>query len=44
MNAVIYFIYLISGILRYFRRLLCKKCVVKYYVINHAVMKLLING
>jgi len=32
-----------SGIYTNFRRLLCKKCDVGYYVINHGVMKLLIT-
>jgi len=38
------FIYLISGIYTNFRRLLCKKCDVGYYAINHGAMKLTING
>jgi len=36
--------YLISGIYTNFRRLLCKKCDVGYYVINHGVMKLMFTG
>ena len=35
---------LISGIYANLRRLLCKKCDVGYYVIKHAVMKLMITG
>ena len=33
-----------SGIYTNFRRLLCKKCDVGYYVINHGVMKLMITS
>jgi len=44
MNIVIDVTYLISGIYTIFRRLLCKKCEVGYYVINHGVMKLVITG
>ena len=36
--------YLVTGIYTYFHRLLCKKCDVGYYVINHGVMKLMITG
>jgi len=39
MNIIIDVAYLISGIYNHFRRLLCKKCDVGYYVINHGVMK-----
>ena len=39
-NIIINVTYLISGIYR----LLCKKCDVGYYVINHVVMKLMIAG
>jgi len=35
---------LISGIYTNFCRLLCKKCDVGYYIINHDVMKLMITG
>jgi len=44
MNIIIDVIYLISGIYTNFRRLLCKKCDVGYYVINHGVMKLMITS
>jgi len=35
---------LLTGIYTNFRRLLCKKCDVRYYVIKHGVMKLMITG
>jgi len=38
------FTYLISGMYTNFRRLMCKKCDVGYYAINHGVMKLMITG
>jgi len=44
MNISIDVTYLISGINTNFRRLLCKKCDVGYYIINHDVMKLIITG
>jgi len=31
--------YLVTGMYTNFRRLLCKKCDVGYYVINHGVMR-----
>jgi len=44
MNIIIDVIYLVYGIYTNFRRLLCKKCDVGYYVINRSVMKLTITG
>ena len=44
MNIIINVTYLISGIYNNFHRLLCKKCDVGYYVINHGVIKLMIAG
>ena len=41
MNIVVDGTYLISGIYTNFRRLLCKKCDVGYYVIGYGVMKLI---
>ena len=35
---------LLTGIYTNFRRLLCKKCDVRYCVINNGVMKLMITG
>jgi len=43
MNIIIDVTYLISRIYTNFRRLLSKKCDIRYYVINH-VMKLMITG
>jgi len=43
-NIIVDVSYLISGIYTNFCRLLCKKCDVGYYVINHGVMKLMISG
>ena len=42
-NIIIDVTYLISRIYANFHRLLCKKCDVGYYVINHGVMKLMIS-
>jgi len=44
MNIIIDVTYLISGISTNFHRLLCKKCDVGYYVINHCVIKLMTTG
>jgi len=44
MNIIISVTYLISGIYTNFHRLLCKKCDVGYYIINHGVAKLMIIG
>jgi len=44
MNINIDVTYLISGICTNFYRLVCRKCDVGYYVINHGVMKLMITG
>jgi len=43
MNVVIDVTYLICWIYTNFRRLLCKKSDVGYYVISHGVMKLMIT-
>jgi len=43
-NDVIDVTYLNSEIYADFRRLLCKKCDVGYYVINRGAMKLMITG
>jgi len=43
-NIIIDVSYLISGTYTNFHRLLCKKCDVGYYVVNHSVMKLMITG
>ena len=40
LNVIIDVTYLMSGIYTDFRRLLCKKCDVGYYVINHGVIKI----
>ena len=37
MNIIIDVVYLISGIYTNFHRLLCNKCDVGYYVINHEI-------
>jgi len=39
MNIVIDVTYLLSAIYTNFCRLLCKKCDIGYYIINHGVMK-----
>jgi len=44
LNIIFDVTFLISGIYINFRRLLCKKCAVGYYAINHGVMKLMIIG
>jgi len=44
LNVIIDVTDLISGIYTNFHRLLCKKCDIAYYVINHGVMKLMIIG
>jgi len=44
MNISIDVTYLISGIYTNFPRLLCRKCDVGYYIINHSVRKLMITG
>jgi len=38
MNIIIDVTYLISEICTIFRRLLCEKCDVGYYIINHGMM------
>jgi len=38
MNIIINVTYLMSGICTNFCRLRCKKCDVRYYVVNHGVM------
>ena len=43
-NIIVDVPYLIFWIYPNFCRLLCKKCDVGYYVINHGVMKLMITG
>jgi len=43
MNIIVDATYLICGIHTNICRLLCKKCDVGYYVINHGVMKLIIT-
>jgi len=44
MNIIIDVSYLISGIYTIFCKLLCKKCDVGYYVINHRVTKLMLTS
>ena len=45
MNIIIDVTYFISGIYTNFHRLLlCKKCDIRYYVINHGVIKLMITS
>jgi len=44
MNIIVDVTCIISGIYTNFRRILCKKRDVGYYVINHGLMKLMITG
>jgi len=44
MNIIMDVTYLISGNYTNFRRLLCEKYHVVYYVINHGVLNLMITG
>jgi len=44
MNIIIDFTYFIYEICANFRMLLCQKCDVGYYDVNHGVMKLMIIG
>ena len=44
MNIIAGATHLVSGTYTNFRRLLCKKCDVRSYVINRGVVKLVITG